>query len=106
VNSGRSFLNERGQAGQQVGLSNAVMNILVDIHPKLVGGTHQRLKGIPSPDALSGACEASLTSRLRTRCLAPSSAGLLCKRISGWESTISNGSFLAKVRALRSSNWR
>ena len=42
--------------------------------------------------------EASLTSRLRTRCLAPSSAGWLCKRISGWESTISNDSFLTSGR--------
>src|SRR5437764_14697632 len=42
----------------------------------------------------SGVRACRLTSRLRTRCLAPSSAGLLCKRISGWESTISNDSFL------------
>ncbi len=101
---GRSLLNEGGQTGQQVGVSDAVMKILVHIDPELVGGPHQRLKSIPRADAFSGACAAALTSRLRTRCLAPSSAGLLCKRIAGWSSTISNASFLARVRASRSSN--
>ena len=56
MNSGRSFLNEQGEAGQQVGLSNTVMKILVDIHPKFGGGTHQCLKGVPRPDAIWGAC--------------------------------------------------
>ncbi len=39
-----------------MGLSDAVMKILVHIHPKFVGGPNQRLKGIPRPDALCGAC--------------------------------------------------
>ena len=45
-----------------------------------------------------------LTSRLRTRCRAPSSAGLLCKGISGCVSTSSNCSFFAFVLAIRLSN--
>ena len=53
---GRSFLNERGQAGQYVGLSDAVIKILVHIHCKLVGGPNQRLKSILCADALGGAC--------------------------------------------------
>ena len=32
------------------------MKILIHIHPELVGGSNQCLKGIPCPDALSGAC--------------------------------------------------
>ena len=32
------------------------MKILVHIDPKLVGGPNQRLKGIPCPDTLCGAC--------------------------------------------------
>src|SRR5947209_20125773 len=55
VTRGRSFLNEQGEAGQQVGLSKTVMKILVDIHPKFGGGTHQCLKGVPRPDAIWGA---------------------------------------------------
>jgi len=56
VSRSRSFVNERGQAGQYVGLSDAVIKILVHIHRKLGGGPNQRLKGIPCLDALSGAC--------------------------------------------------
>jgi len=32
------------------------MKILVHVHPKLGGGPNQRLKSIPRPDALAGAC--------------------------------------------------
>lgn len=56
MKGGSTFLNEGGQAGQLVGVSDAVMKILVDIDPKLGGGPHQRLKGIPRPDAFSSAC--------------------------------------------------
>jgi hypothetical protein len=54
--SGRSFLNERGQAGQLVGVSNTIMKIVEHIDLQFLGGFHQRLKGIPSSNALSGAC--------------------------------------------------
>ncbi len=32
------------------------MQILIDIHRQLLGGAHQRLKGIPSPNAFPGTC--------------------------------------------------
>ena len=32
------------------------MKILIHVDPKLVGGPNQRLKGIPRPNALNGAC--------------------------------------------------
>jgi hypothetical protein len=99
-----AFLDEGGQGGNEIGLGNAIMEILGNIDSKLLGRFDQGLKGIPRVDPLGRACAAALTSRLRTRCLAPNSAGLLCKRISGWESTISNASFLPIVNALRSSN--
>ncbi len=56
VKRGSLFLNEGGQTGQSVSMSNAVMKILVDIDSELGGSPHQSLKGIPCPDAFSGTC--------------------------------------------------
>ena len=50
------LLDQGSEGGNHVGLADAIMEILEDIHPKLFGRFDQRLKGIPSRDALSGAC--------------------------------------------------
>ena len=52
----RSFLDEGGEAGEGVGLSDAVMKIVEDIDPKLVSRRNQCLESIPSPNPLFGAC--------------------------------------------------
>lgn len=51
-----SLLDERGKGGNQVGVADAIMEIQEKIDPKFVGGFDKRLKGIPSRDALRGAC--------------------------------------------------
>lgn len=53
---GRSFLDEGGEAGEGVGLGDAVMKIVEDIDPELVSRRNQCLEGIPSPNPLFGAC--------------------------------------------------
>ena len=51
-----TFFDELSQTGEQVSLSNAIIHILIDIDPKQARGPNQCLEGIPSPDALAGAC--------------------------------------------------
>ena len=51
-----SLLDQGRQDGKQVGVADAIMEILGNIDTKLVGSFDKRLKGIPGPGALGGAC--------------------------------------------------
>ena len=47
-----TFPNERGQAWEAIGKSDAIIHIGKEIHPKLFGGGNQRLKGVPCLDSI------------------------------------------------------
>src|SRR5713226_4532432 len=51
-----AFLDERRKGGNEIGLGNAIMEILGNIHSKLLGRFDQGLKGIPRVDPLGRAC--------------------------------------------------
>lgn len=51
-----ALLDEGSKSGNQVGLADAIMEILEEIDSKFGGRFDESLKGVPGRDALSGAC--------------------------------------------------
>src|SRR5450759_1849398 len=51
-----AFLDERRKGRNEMGLGNAIMEVLGNIHAKLLGRFDQGLKGIPCVDPLGRAC--------------------------------------------------
>lgn len=45
-------MNERGEARESIGVSDAIKEVAEKIDSKFVGRADERVKGIPCPDAL------------------------------------------------------
>src|SRR3989442_855595 len=98
-----SFRNEVGEGWHLKGAGDTVMDVVRETDAKFGCRRRQRHEGVPGLGTFAGARpEAHI--RLRTRARAPSSAGLLCRGISGCASTISRQLCLARVLAIRSSS--